>query len=232
MPVIDHGIPVKSSAAKLLSMPTLDRAIAPKRGQVKLFSLADLAVEPWKNGGGLTRTIASLNSRDGLAAFDWRVSVAEITDSGPFSVFPDVDRTAVVLENGPLKLCDTYVQGQVAPPHYLAPALVPTEFPGDTELFADICGHPITCLNVMTRRGVAQARVEVLEADATLHVGSPTIILSARSNWHITVDSVPVCRALNSGEGAILLGHDLVHACCVAGGGKLIAVHLTEQALS
>ena len=223
---------MKPAKAKPLSLTALDNGNAVEPAQVKRFSLKDLAVEPWKNGGGTTRTIASLNSRDGLATFDWRVSVAEITDSGPFSVFPGIDRIAVVLENGPLKLSENYVLGQVAPPRHLVPRLVPVEFSGDTELFADISGPAITCFNVMTRRGVAKARVEVLEREGLLRIASPTIVFSAMSSWQLTVANAPVCHPIGRHEGAILFGHEAVHARCLSGEGSLIAVHLVEQPLT
>jgi uncharacterized protein len=228
MPAIERGTPMKSAKAKPLSLTALDRGIAVKPAQVKLFSLKDLAVEPWKNGGGITRTIASLNSRDGLATFDWRVSVAEITDSGPFSVFPGIDRIAVVLENGPLKLSENYVLGQVAPPRHLAPKLVPMEFSGDSELFADISGPAITNFNVMTRRGVAEAKVEVLEREGVLQIASPSIVFCVKSSWQLTIDNAPVCHPLGHHEGAIMFGQQAIHARCLSGDGSLIVVHLVE----
>ncbi|MCB2071086.1 MAG: HutD family protein, partial [Ottowia sp.] len=64
------------------------------------FALADLPAEPWKNGGGRTRTVATWPAGAGLSDFDARVSVATIAASGPFSRFPGIDRQIVLLSGG------------------------------------------------------------------------------------------------------------------------------------
>ena len=53
---------------------------------------------PWKNGGGETTEIAVFPAGAGLDDFDWRVSMARVESSGPFSVFPGIDRTLAILE--------------------------------------------------------------------------------------------------------------------------------------
>ena len=56
------------------------------------FALADLSPTPWKNGGGSTREIVCRPPGAGMDSFEWRVSIATIAQSGPFSVFAGVDR--------------------------------------------------------------------------------------------------------------------------------------------
>lgn len=49
----------------------------------------------WKNGAGYTLEIArSLGDLD----FDWRISMADVTNSGPFSLFPNKQRIITVLD--------------------------------------------------------------------------------------------------------------------------------------
>jgi len=49
----------------------------------------------WKNGAGFTLEIArSLGEAD----FDWRISMADVTTSGPFSLFPNKQRIISVLD--------------------------------------------------------------------------------------------------------------------------------------
>ncbi|WP_413880799.1 HutD family protein [Candidatus Aalborgicola defluviihabitans] len=57
--------------------------------------LADVAATQWRNGGGLTRELAS-----GPAGADWqwRLSVAEVAADGPFSRFEGVTRWFAVLQ--------------------------------------------------------------------------------------------------------------------------------------
>jgi uncharacterized protein len=61
---------------------------------------------PWKNGGGITHEALRSPSRGD--AFRWRVSVAHIDKSGPFSDFAGYARTMVLLRGGgiALKLSD------------------------------------------------------------------------------------------------------------------------------
>ncbi|OCY51247.1 HutD family protein [Acinetobacter pittii] len=49
----------------------------------------------WKNGAGFTLEIA--RSQD-EADFDWRISMADVTTSGPFSLFPNKQRIISVLD--------------------------------------------------------------------------------------------------------------------------------------
>lgn len=55
----------------------------------------------WKNGAGYTLEIArSLGDLD----FDWRISMADVTTSGPFSTFPNKQRIITVLDGNGIKL--------------------------------------------------------------------------------------------------------------------------------
>ncbi|KQE87859.1 HutD/Ves family protein [Acinetobacter lactucae] len=49
----------------------------------------------WKNGVGYTLEIAR---SQGEADFDWRISMADVTTSGPFSLFPNKQRIISVLD--------------------------------------------------------------------------------------------------------------------------------------
>lgn len=57
---------------------------------------------PWKNGGGLTREIFREPAEP--APFDWRLSLASIDASGPFSVFVGYQRTLVLVEGAGVEL--------------------------------------------------------------------------------------------------------------------------------
>ncbi|WP_213066095.1 HutD/Ves family protein [Acinetobacter seifertii] len=49
----------------------------------------------WKNGAGFTLEIAR---SQGGADFEWRISMADVTTSGPFSLFPNKQRIISVLD--------------------------------------------------------------------------------------------------------------------------------------
>ena len=124
---------------------------------------SDYRVMPWKNGGGSTEEILLHPADAGVqdaAPFAFRVSLATVAASGPFSPFPGVDRTIVQLE-GPAMQLDHGALGR----HELT-RLVPYRFPGDWETSGHVAG-PARDLNVMTRRGEISAHVETRSLSAT-----------------------------------------------------------------
>ena len=66
--------------------------------------LAEVPATPWKNGGGVTRQIATGGGAEGGADWDWRVSLAEVSEDGPFSIFPQTDRVIAVIEGAGMDL--------------------------------------------------------------------------------------------------------------------------------
>jgi environmental stress-induced protein Ves len=127
---------------------------------------------PWKNGGGVTREVAASPAGASLSDFEWRVSTAEVTSAGPFSLFPGVDRILSILE-GELSLAI-----DARPPVRLAAGGAPLAFAGDVPVHSTPLSATVTDLNVMARRGrfaAAVSRADVagtstftLRADTTL----------------------------------------------------------------
>lgn len=68
--------------------------------ECSIKSPADYKIQTWKNGLGKTTELAV----DTLSPFRWRLSIAKLTDSGPFSSYPGYDRVLVLLNGGPLFL--------------------------------------------------------------------------------------------------------------------------------
>ncbi|TPN01273.1 HutD family protein [Mesorhizobium sp. B2-1-3A] len=124
---------------------------------MRILRAADYRVMPWKNGGGTTTEIAVSPDGAGLDDFDWRVSMARVEGSGPFSTFAGIDRTLSVLEGEGIVLD---IAG--LPAARLTPASRPFSFPADQPTSAALIAGPITDLNVMTRRGRKLHSVERL----------------------------------------------------------------------
>lgn len=112
----------------------------------------DRQFRPWKNGGGETAEILCHPENAGFDAFQWRISTARVASSGPFSVFPGVDRVLTVLEGGAMTL--HLPDGQAV----LQPGSDPFAFSGDVPCHADLHDTALLDLNVMVRRPLA-ARV-------------------------------------------------------------------------
>lgn len=120
-----------------------------------------LAAIPWKNGGGLTRTLAVEPEGAGFDDFLWRVSIADVTAPGRFSNFPGVDRIIVLLEGQGMILHEDG-GGSFA----LTDAFVPHAFSGEARIDAALVRGPSRDFNVMVRRGRARASVRVWRANS------------------------------------------------------------------
>jgi uncharacterized protein len=134
---------------------------------VRVLRAAQRLPLPWKNGGGITFEVASFPKESTLEDFGWRISVAEVREGGPFSVFPNVDRQLAVLE-GRLLL---HVQGQGATELTQSSPVV--KFPGDLPTSAALPAGPVMDLNVMTRRGQFTA-----ELSRQCSIGTEAVLMS------------------------------------------------------
>jgi uncharacterized protein len=110
-----------------------------------VVSVADVAAQPWRNGGGLTRPLLSWPTVDGWLV---RVSVAEIAHNGPFSSFPETQRFIVALTGNGIRL---------GPPLevVLQPGDSPQDWSGDFAPDCSLIDGSTTDLNAMfdTRNG-------------------------------------------------------------------------------
>lgn len=109
---------------------------------------------PWKNGQGATHEIAVHPTNASLDNFAWRISLAQVNAPGPFSVFPDCDRTLCVVKGGPLVLS----VANAGPVHIEVDH--PFSFPADVHTEATALEERVLDFNVMVRRGHFRATVE------------------------------------------------------------------------
>jgi environmental stress-induced protein Ves len=131
------------------------RAVNDELGVVRW---GDLPPEPWANGGGTTRTVARFPDR-GDGPSSWRVSIADIDTDGPFSTFPGLERTFVLIDGPGVRLTVDGVRHGLRRGDRL-------RFSGEQQTACRLDGGPARALNVMTRRDVVHADVELLH-DAT-----------------------------------------------------------------
>ncbi|KIQ04673.1 hypothetical protein RU07_03955 [Agrobacterium tumefaciens] len=110
---------------------------------------------PWKNGGGETVEIAVFPPAASVDDFDWRISMATVANDGPFSIFPNIDRTLSILDGAGLSLKMEGGQDMA-----LDGASLPLSFAADIAVAATLVDGPVTDLNVMTRRGRYRHSIE------------------------------------------------------------------------
>lgn len=132
-----------------------------------LVRLCDVVPVPWRNGGGVTRELA-VSPTDG--EWNWRMSVAEVEASGPFSRFEGIDRWFAVLEGAGVQLD---VQGKT---HRLTQASAPFYFDGGESTQCTLVDGRTQDFNLMVRRGSTPARMLHIHSSKNFVVDAPKII--------------------------------------------------------
>lgn len=126
---------------------------------MNLLHFDELPATPWKNGGGITRELACFPHGAGLDDFVWRVSIADVGQSGPFSHFPGVERIIMLLAGGGMRL--RFDDGSE---HDLSTPLQPFRFRGEAHLQATLARGPSQDFNLMLRRELADGDIRVWRA--------------------------------------------------------------------
>lgn len=149
---------------------------------------------PWKNGGGWTTLIAVWPESAGDENFGWRLSIAEIERSQPYSIFPGVDRRQLLLTGPGLLLTNAGERHELAEPYDVA------GFSGDTALMCEPAG-PCRVLNLMTRRGMVNAEMAVLHGNFSIKSGrGPLLLHVATGEYRLRAPAAVDDGVLRSGD--------------------------------
>jgi len=136
----------------------------PQPPSIRRLGPADYRTMPWRNSGGSTTELAIGPAEAQLAGpFDWRLSIATLAGSGPFSRLEGVERIIIQLEGPPMRLVHA---GREA--HDLT-LLTPYRFQGEWETVGELQG-PARDFNVMATR----ARLSAAASVHHLKAGSQT----------------------------------------------------------
>jgi environmental stress-induced protein Ves len=138
---------------------------------ITILTAKDRQEQPWKNDGGITRPVMSVPGKK--LEFGWRISLADVVASGPFSCFPDISRLMGILE-GRLKL---EVDG--LPPQELGPGGPAFAFPGDTPAFGTPLGGMVRDINLMFDPSCFEASLDFIIAQGEERDSSSVHLLLA-----------------------------------------------------
>ena len=133
----------------------------------QVVHLSEIVPSPWKNGGGTTRELVAWPQADDWL---WRISVAEVTQSGPFSRFEGIERWFAVLEGDGVALS---THGER---HRLTADSAPLRFDGGLATDCELLGGPTRDFNLMTRSGAATATMTRAQGHLSLPVDATEII--------------------------------------------------------
>lgn len=116
---------------------------------------------PWKNGRGTTQEIIVWPEGAG-DQFTWRISLADLKDSGAFSVYPEMNRILVVIEGKEIELTS---DGN----NLTLPLMTPHSFDGARETHSEVkaIGRDF---NLMLRKGKATGKITVHSGRRTFQV--------------------------------------------------------------
>lgn len=135
---------------------------------MQIIRFADLKPQPWRNGGGVTRELAShrgdassgaVSAEDTSSqggAWDWRISIADVSSAGEYSAFPGMERVLTVVEGELLLLA---VDGIEHPLEKYRPF----RFPGGAASSSALPTGGVRNLNVITREGAFKAFTSIVE---------------------------------------------------------------------
>jgi environmental stress-induced protein Ves len=118
----------------------------------------------WNNGGGVTREVAASPPGATFATFDWRLSVADIVENGPFSSLPGVDRHSLMVSPGEVRMT---IDGQTQQWEIGAGAA----FPGEADVRVEVLKGPTRNLNLITRRGRCKGSIALHRLNEPLSLG-------------------------------------------------------------
>jgi uncharacterized protein len=165
---------------------------------MQIIRKSAFTVTPWKNGGGVTHEAMRVPA--GGDPFLWRVSIARIDKSGPFSDFAAYNRTMVLLQGDGLELrCSNGERYSLRHVGELA------EFDGAVPTQCELKNGACVDLNLITAKSLhgVHARVHRLQEPLPL-----TAAARGRSTLIVSIDAPVVLRA-GGGDAAMLEPWDL-----------------------
>lgn len=111
---------------------------------------------PWKNGRGTTLEIFKIEGK-------FRISQAKISEAGPFSFFPGMDRFILPLSGDGIILNQKRIQ-----------PLEIYQFSGDENTHCELMGGEVEDFNVIVNRNWGEARVELKTLSGNLTIKADT----------------------------------------------------------
>ena len=127
--------------------------------------LADVQAAPWRNGGGVTRELAAWPAQ---GEWVWRMSVAEVAASGPFSRFEGITRWFAVLQGAGVLLnvrTPSDVGAAGAGEHRLTVTDPPLCFDGGLATDCQLINGPTQDFNLMAQGSSLPARMVRIQGD-------------------------------------------------------------------
>jgi uncharacterized protein len=150
---------------------------------LKIIRKSSFTERPWKNAGGITHE--AIRVPPGDEPFLWRVSVAHIETSGPFSDFAGYDRKMVLLRGPGVAL--KFANGERRVLRQIGDL---AEFDGAVPAHCELLDGPCVDLNVMVSKSLrTDVRVERVGEGRWVHASKSESILIFSIEEALTMDA-------------------------------------------
>lgn len=138
--------------------------------RARLYRAQDYPRMPWRNGGGTTQEVAC-NEGGSVAGFEWRLSIADVSQDGGFSAFSGLQRIITVLDGVGIELT---VDGRREAPLHPRQAYA---FSGDAKVDCRLLDGPIRDFNLIYSPARFHARLQWLAEPCVFHSSARVVLL-------------------------------------------------------
>jgi hypothetical protein len=181
----------------------------------------DYRMMPWKNGQGSTLELVIDPPEAGLSGtpFLWRLSIATVSASGPFSRFPGYERHIMLIEGNGMTI-NANMDGLFE----LVP-LKPVVFSGDWHVTGHLTDGPVRDFNLMFARAKLRGTLDVVNLAETQDV-------SADGGTVAVYFLEGSAEGYGEGDSLILSGDETIRLRSATDKAKLIVARLQTKSES
>lgn len=127
---------------------------------IKILTDKEAKLVLWKNGAGTTKELYRLADPDDNENFLLRISMATVTTSAPFSLFPGIDRILFLVSGKGMGL--VFKSGKQI---LMDKLFEPIEFAGEEEVSCRLIQDECLDFNVMVQRHKGKAEVQICSGE-------------------------------------------------------------------
>ena len=192
---------------------------------IELLDLNEMPKVPWKNGAGLMREIGVHPPGASSDAMDWKLSWAETIKDSPFSSFPGIDRSIVLLRGAGLRLRFVDEGREVS---FDDPSQ-PFAFQGEARVHAELIDGPVENLSILLSRARYWTSVSWVDERADVPSADTVFILCMTGAVQVGGHSLAPIRL--RAQQAVLLRNGAIGLRIEAmpSGGRALAVGLRRR---
>ena len=142
---------------------------------ITIIDKSQFFTTPWKNGKGVTTELA-ISEGGTIDEFDWRLSIATVSENGAFSDFTGVERNLFLIAGNGIEL--HHELNGIGKTDRLVNLLEHSSFFGSSKTTGTLVDGGIVDLNLMTKQGLYQTEVYAFVEHQTL---TPKLKVTAES---------------------------------------------------